>query len=80
MFWFFCRNHELISGGEDGVVNIWDLREKNPVHKITPHKNDKVARPELGKWIGAVSLNEDWLVSVSLQQFTQNLLFISNLL
>lgn len=61
----FYRNHELISGGEDGIVNIWDLREKTPVQKIIPHENDKVSRADLGKWIGAVSLNEDWLVGVS---------------
>lgn len=43
-------------------MNIWDLREKNPVNKIIPHENDKISRSDLGKWIGAVSLNEDWLV------------------
>lgn len=64
MFLFcYFRNNDLLSGGEDGVVNIWDLREKSPVHKIIPHENDKIARPDIGKWIGAVSLNEDWLVS-----------------
>lgn len=43
---------------------MWDLREKHPVNKIQPFENDKICRPELGKWIGAVSLNEDWLVSL----------------
>lgn len=61
--YLYFRGNDLISGGEDGIVNIWDLREKHPVSKIQPFQNDKIARPELGKWIGAVSLNEDWLVS-----------------
>lgn len=43
-------------------MNIWDFREKKPVNKIEPSKNDKLARPELGVWIGAVNSNEDWLV------------------
>lgn len=38
------------------------MREKSPVNKIIPHDNDKVGRTDLGKWIGAVSLNEDWLL------------------
>lgn len=58
----FYRNKDVVSGGEDGLVNIWDIREKHPVSKINPHENSKIARPEIGKWISAVSLNEDWLV------------------
>lgn len=55
--------NELVSGGEDGLVNIWDARVKSVINKIEPHKNDKIARPELGKWIGAVGFNDDWLVT-----------------
>ncbi|GJQ84063.1 putative THO complex [Trypoxylus dichotomus] len=54
--------NELVSGGEDGLVNIWDARVKSVINKIEPYKNDKIARPELGKWIGAVGFNDDWLV------------------
>lgn len=52
----------MISGAEDGFVYFWDVREKKPVNKIEPHKNDKLGRPELGKWIGAVTMNDDWLI------------------
>lgn len=44
------------------MVNIWDLRSKNVTNRIEPCKNDEIARPELGKWIGAVCINDDWLV------------------
>lgn len=54
--------NEMVSGGEDGIVNIWDTRVKNVINRIEPYKNDKIARPDLGKWIGAVSFNDDWLV------------------
>lgn len=44
------------------MVLIWDIREGAAVNKIEPHSRDKVARSELGSWIGAVGINEDWLV------------------
>lgn len=53
----------MVSASEDGNVKLWDLREKNAHSQIVPHKNDKLARPNLGKWIGTVTVNEDWLVS-----------------
>lgn len=67
-----------MSGGEDGVVNMWDLREKNPVNRIQPFKNDKIARSDIGKWIGAVSINEDWLVSFAFSLFQKYFFFILN--
>jgi len=39
------------------------LRKKENTNILTPHLIDKVARPRLGKWIGAVDFTEDWLVS-----------------
>lgn len=54
--------NKLISGGEDGLVNMWDIRQKVLSHKIEPHKKSQLSRPEIGNWIGAVSTNEDWLV------------------
>lgn len=59
---FLFSGNDLISGGEDGVVNIWDIRDKQVTNKIEPHKNNKISRSDLGEWIGAVSINEDWVV------------------
>lgn len=53
---------QLCTASEDGTVCIWDTRKPKPVHTITPHLDTKLARPKLGKWIGAVAMNEDWLV------------------
>ncbi|KAJ8872615.1 hypothetical protein PR048_026221 [Dryococelus australis] len=52
----------LASAGEDGFVKLWDLRQKECVASLQPHLKEKVARPELGKWIGTVDLSEDWLL------------------
>ncbi|XP_018562227.1 THO complex subunit 6 isoform X2 [Anoplophora glabripennis] len=56
------NGNDIISGGEDGLVNIWDLRTYKVSNKIEPHLNDKVVRAEIGHWIGAVSSNEDYVL------------------
>ena len=53
---------QLASCGEDGTVRLWDLRKKENTNILTPHLVDKVARPALGKWIGAIDFTEDWLL------------------
>ncbi|XP_001601192.2 THO complex subunit 6 homolog [Nasonia vitripennis] len=53
---------QLASGGEDGTVRLWDLRNKENTNILQPHLNDKVARPKIGKWIGAVDFTDDWLL------------------
>lgn len=52
----------MLSASEDGTARIWDSRRKKEVHTVTPHKQDSLARPTLGKWLGAASFNDDWLV------------------
>ncbi|KAL3270105.1 hypothetical protein HHI36_009163 [Cryptolaemus montrouzieri] len=54
--------NDLISGGEDGLVCIWDLRDYKRINTIQPYLNNDIDRPELGKWIGAVGYNEDYLI------------------
>ncbi|XP_046633975.1 THO complex subunit 6 homolog [Daphnia pulicaria] len=54
--------NQLSSASEDGTVCIWDTRKSKPNHVITPHLESKLNRPHLGKWVGAVAMNEDWLV------------------
>ncbi|GLH02264.1 hypothetical protein R5R35_002818 [Gryllus longicercus] len=60
-----CISHwgnQLASASEDGSVKLWDLNHKICSHTIQPHMNSKVARPDYGKWVGAVALNDDWML------------------
>ncbi|XP_060527521.1 THO complex subunit 6 [Cylas formicarius] len=58
-----CKNgNRLLSSGEDGIVNIWDIKSGKVVDKIEPHANSQVARPDLGIWIGALDCNDDYVV------------------
>nr|XP_026489890.1 THO complex subunit 6 [Vanessa tameamea] len=56
------NGQQLISAGEDGLVLLWDLRVKKSYNKIEPHTNSKIARPDIGKWVGAAALGDDWIV------------------
>lgn len=67
---FANRGNQLASGSEDGTVRLWDIRQNEVTSIIQPHTNGKVARPNLGKWIGAVDLTEDWLVSEAAERVT----------
>lgn len=63
-YFLLCDSgNQLSSASEDGTVCIWDTRKSKPNHVITPHLESKLNRPHLGKWVGAVAMNEDWLVS-----------------
>lgn len=57
------RGDHLISAGEDGLVMLWDVRTNKAHNKLEPHTNEKVVRPDIGKWIGSAALGEDWIVS-----------------
>ena len=66
--WFslcFFSDNQLVSASEDGTVRIWDMRQSSATNIITPHENDKLVRPELGAWMGAAAISDDWLVSFS---------------
>lgn len=56
----------MVSGSEDGSVRIWDSRVADVLNVIEPYRSKEVNRPKLGKWIGDVSLNDDWLVNNSM--------------
>lgn len=56
------QGNQLASASEDGTVRLWDLRDKQVTNKISPYTNDKLARPHLGKWIGAAALSDYWLL------------------
>ncbi|CAB0039864.1 unnamed protein product [Trichogramma brassicae] len=53
---------QLASGSEDGTVRLWDLRNKENTNILKPYLDNKVSRPKIGKWIGAVDFNDDWLL------------------
>lgn len=56
------KNEQLVSAGEDGNVMLWDIRTGKTYKTIEPYKNSKVARPDLGKWVGSAELADDWIV------------------
>lgn len=56
------REGEILSGGEDGAVRIWDCRTGQSVHCIAVHKYEKCARPQYGKWISCLTTDSDWML------------------
>lgn len=61
-FMFIFSGSQLVSASEDGSVRLWDMRQKVHTNTVQPYLSEKLVRPELGKWIGAACLSEDWLV------------------
>nr|XP_046270486.1 THO complex subunit 6 homolog isoform X2 [Scatophagus argus] len=56
------REAEILSGGEDGAVRIWDSRTGQSVHCIEIYKYESCARPQYGKWISCVTTDSDWMI------------------
>lgn len=54
--------NKLFSASEDGTIRFWDQREKEAVNRLEPYKNERLARPQFGKWQGAVAVTDDWLI------------------
>lgn len=53
---------QLVSASEDGTVRLWDLRHPSQPNIIKPYMEERLARPDLGNWVGAAAINDDWLV------------------
>jgi len=51
----------VASGGEDGLVKLWDIRKAECAHTLIPKDKTELSRPKLGKYISAVALSQDWL-------------------
>ncbi|XP_048848225.1 THO complex subunit 6 homolog [Brienomyrus brachyistius] len=56
------REGELLSGGEDGAVRMWDVRTGQSVHCVEVYKYEQCARPQHGKWISCVTTDSDWML------------------
>uniref|UniRef100_A0A674AH53 THO complex 6 n=1 Tax=Salmo trutta TaxID=8032 RepID=A0A674AH53_SALTR len=56
------REGEILSGGEDGAVRIWDHRTGQSVHCIEVYKYEECARPQYGKWISCLTTESDWML------------------
>uniref|UniRef100_A0A667XLX2 THO complex 6 n=1 Tax=Myripristis murdjan TaxID=586833 RepID=A0A667XLX2_9TELE len=56
------REGEILSGGEDGAVRIWDCRTGQSVHCIEVYKYESCARPQYGKWISCLTTDSDWML------------------
>ncbi|XP_071093100.1 THO complex subunit 6 homolog [Haliotis cracherodii] len=59
------EGRECLSASEDGTVRMWDLRSPGEsVHILEPSKHEMCSRPEMGRWLGCVTLDsgEDWMV------------------
>ncbi|XP_016784718.1 THO complex subunit 6 homolog isoform X3 [Pan troglodytes] len=57
------RSPEVLSGGEDGAVRLWDLRTAKEVQTIEVYKHEECSRPHNGRWIGCLATDSDWMVS-----------------
>uniref|UniRef100_A0A8D0UC39 THO complex subunit 6 n=1 Tax=Sus scrofa TaxID=9823 RepID=A0A8D0UC39_PIG len=56
------RSPEVLSGGEDGAVRLWDLRTAREVQTIEVYKHEECSRPHNGRWIGCLATDSDWMV------------------
>ncbi|XP_028022217.1 THO complex subunit 6 homolog isoform X3 [Balaenoptera ricei] len=56
------RSPEVLSGGEDGAVRLWDLRTAKEVQTIEVYKHEECSRPHNGRWIGCLATDSDWMI------------------
>uniref|UniRef100_A0A4W6F7J6 THO complex 6 n=1 Tax=Lates calcarifer TaxID=8187 RepID=A0A4W6F7J6_LATCA len=55
------REAEILSGGEDGAVRMWDL---HVCFSLTERLSvfQSCARPQFGKWISCLTTDSDWML------------------
>lgn len=41
---------------------FWDRREKRFTNQLEPYKDERLERAQFGKWLGTVSVTDDWLL------------------
>jgi len=51
----------IASGGEDGSVRLWDMKQKENIHEMKPKDNQDLSRPKLGGHVSSVAVSGDWL-------------------
>ncbi|KAL4107331.1 hypothetical protein QTP88_017693 [Uroleucon formosanum] len=52
----------IVSASEDGSILFWDVRFKDYSSKIIPSSNPEIKRPNLGNWVGSVTITKDWML------------------
>lgn len=56
------RDDTIASASEDGSILFWDIRTKEFTSKIIPSSIPAIKRPDLGNWVGSVTITKDWMV------------------
>ncbi|XP_005106176.2 THO complex subunit 6 homolog [Aplysia californica] len=58
------KGQGLVSASEDGTARIWDLRSKEAVHIVKPFEDEMCSRPDMGKWLQCLAINNEdyWLL------------------
>lgn len=52
----------IYSASEDGFIRFYDTRTARCTNQLQPHKDKQLARPDFGKWQGAVAVSNNWLI------------------
>ncbi|XP_026471721.1 THO complex subunit 6-like [Ctenocephalides felis] len=62
VLWIDGDTSRIASASEDGTVKMWDLNLERFTNELVPYKEEKLQRPNIGKWIGCVKFNQTWLL------------------
>lgn len=61
---YLKKDKQIVSAGEDGIVNFWDSRSEQVVEKIQPNQLEMSKRLSVGTWVNCLDIaqSEDWMV------------------